>query len=82
MQMGWGSELMQNETTFLVLDGAMILIAVLTLTIFHPYFYFPFISKKGDKKSKTDEAGGGVTSGNTTTTDVEESGASETKVVQ
>ncbi|KAH7173351.1 RTA1 like protein-domain-containing protein [Fusarium flagelliforme] len=47
MQMGWGSTLMQNETTFLILDGAMILIAVWTLTIFHPYFFFPFLGKKG-----------------------------------
>lgn len=47
MQMGWGSSLMQNETTFLILDGAMILIAVWTLTIFHPYFFFPFLGKKG-----------------------------------
>jgi hypothetical protein len=45
--MGWGSTLMQNETTFLILDGAMILIAVWTLTIFHPYFFFPFLGKKG-----------------------------------
>lgn len=82
MQMGWGSTLMQNETTFLILDGAMILIAVITLTVFHPYFYFPFISKKGDKKSKTEEADGGVTSGSMTTTDVEENGTRETKVVQ
>ncbi|KAM0553087.1 hypothetical protein ACHAPJ_007635 [Fusarium lateritium] len=46
MQMGWGSSLMQNETTFLILDGAMILISVWTLTIFHPYFWFPYLSKK------------------------------------
>jgi hypothetical protein len=45
--MGWGSTLMQNETTFLILDGTMILIAVWTLTIFHPYFFFPFLGKKG-----------------------------------
>lgn len=47
MQMGWGSTLMQNETTFLILDGTMILISVWTLTIFHPYFFFPFLGKKG-----------------------------------
>lgn len=45
--MGWGSTLMQNETTFLILDGTMILISVWTLTIFHPYFFFPFLGKKG-----------------------------------
>ncbi|KAM0270420.1 hypothetical protein ACHAQH_009455 [Verticillium albo-atrum] len=45
MQTGWASELMQNETTFLILDGTMILIAVLTLTTFHPAFFFPFLGK-------------------------------------
>jgi hypothetical protein len=47
MQMGWGSTLMQNETTFLILDGTMILISVWTLTIFQPYFFFPFMGSKG-----------------------------------
>lgn len=46
MQMGWASDLMQNETTFLILDGAMILLAVLTLTVFHPCFFFPFLGRK------------------------------------
>ena len=50
-QRGWGNSLMQNETLFLILDGAMILIAVGLLTIFHPNFYFPFLSKKKDKKA-------------------------------
>ncbi|KAM0330813.1 hypothetical protein ACHAQA_003768 [Verticillium albo-atrum] len=45
MQTGWASELMQNETTFLILDGAMVLLAVLTLTTFHPAFFFPFLGK-------------------------------------
>ncbi|KAK6716513.1 hypothetical protein SNK04_007461 [Fusarium graminearum] len=54
MQMGWGSTLMQNETTFLILDGTMILISVWTLTIFHPYFFFPFLGKKG--KAAIEEA--------------------------
>ncbi|OJJ45556.1 hypothetical protein ASPZODRAFT_473749 [Penicilliopsis zonata CBS 506.65] len=37
---GWGSPLMQKENEFLVLDGTMIAIATLFLTIFHPGFYF------------------------------------------
>ena len=65
MQLGWGSELMQNETTFLILDGAMILIAVAVLTAFHPLFFFPFLSRKNtEKKSKKSaevEAGGATT---------------------
>lgn len=62
MQLGWGSELMQNETTFLILDGAMVLLAVTILTAFHPLFFFPFISKKDDKKPKApaEEAGARV----------------------
>ncbi|KAL0943391.1 uncharacterized protein CTRU02_201277 [Colletotrichum truncatum] len=49
MAEGWGSDLMQDEITFLVLDGAMILVAVLLLTIFHPAVYFPSLGKKNDK---------------------------------
>lgn len=48
--MGWGNDLMQNETLFLIFDSTMILIAVGTLTIFHPNYFFPFLSKKADKK--------------------------------
>lgn len=48
--MGWGNDLMQNETLFLIFDGAMILISIGTLTIFHPNHFFPFLSKKADKK--------------------------------
>ncbi|KAM0424479.1 hypothetical protein ACHAPT_010404 [Fusarium lateritium] len=60
MQMGWGSDLMQNETTFLILDGAMILASVLILTIFHPRFYFPFLSKKTKKDMPVDKPQEGV----------------------
>lgn len=40
MAMGWGSDLMQNETLFLILDGAMILIAVIIICAFHPAHWF------------------------------------------
>ncbi|KAF4953930.1 hypothetical protein FSARC_12286 [Fusarium sarcochroum] len=40
MSMGWGSELQKNETLFLILDGGMILLATVSLTIFHPAIYF------------------------------------------
>ncbi|ROT38266.1 RTA1-domain-containing protein [Sodiomyces alkalinus F11] len=46
MSNGWGSELMQNETTFLVLDGAMVLVAALVLTVVHPLFFFPYLGNK------------------------------------
>lgn len=43
--MGWGSSLQKNETTFLILDGGMILASVLLLTIFHPAIFFPYMGK-------------------------------------
>lgn len=46
MASGWGSSIMRNEATFMVFDGAMILIAVLLLTIVHPLWFFPFLSTK------------------------------------
>lgn len=46
MSNGWGSDLMQNETTFLILDGAMILAAAIVLTVVHPYFFFPYLGDK------------------------------------
>jgi hypothetical protein len=38
---GWGSELMRNEPEFIVLEGVMIVISVLVLTVFHPGYCFP-----------------------------------------
>ncbi|KZL70538.1 sphingoid long-chain base transporter rsb1, partial [Colletotrichum tofieldiae] len=46
MAMGWGSDLQKNETTFLVLDGGMVLISVLMLTVFHPFLFFPYMKKE------------------------------------
>ncbi|KAH7116597.1 hypothetical protein B0J13DRAFT_653072, partial [Dactylonectria estremocensis] len=45
---------LRNEPLFLGLDSAMILIAIGTVTIFHPYLYFPFLkeSKHLKKRSK------------------------------
>ncbi|GME79607.1 unnamed protein product [Ambrosiozyma monospora] len=37
---GWGSEIMHNETLFLILDGAMCVIAIILLTVFYPGFSF------------------------------------------
>ncbi|KAJ4315286.1 hypothetical protein N0V84_008441 [Fusarium piperis] len=60
MEMGWGSDLMQNETTFMILDGAMILASVWLLTIFHPRFFFPFLSKKSKEDMPVDKPQEGV----------------------
>jgi hypothetical protein len=38
---GWGNELMRKETEFLILDGAMIAVASLALSVFHPGYWFP-----------------------------------------
>ena len=58
---GWGSELQQNETTFLILDGGMISTAVILLTVAHPSWWFPAMesysrSKKTRARQK-EEAG-------------------------
>ncbi|KAH1291181.1 hypothetical protein KXX11_000217 [Aspergillus fumigatus] len=45
---GWGNPLMQKENEFLVLDGMMIALAVLALTVLHPGYFFRSI-RKGSK---------------------------------
>lgn len=54
MAMGWGSSLMQNEATFMVFDGALLMLACGTLTMFHPAIWFKFMSKKLKKGTKQD----------------------------
>lgn len=49
---GWRSELMRNETDFIILEGVMIVISVLVLTIFHPGYCFPALGNTIGKKSK------------------------------
>ncbi|OBT70174.1 hypothetical protein VE03_00331 [Pseudogymnoascus sp. 23342-1-I1] len=46
MSGGWGNPLMQNELEFLILDGAMIAIATLAMTVFHPVFFLPAMSSR------------------------------------
>ena len=58
---GWGSTIMQDEPSFIVLDGFMVLIAVILLSFFAPGFLFPHMaeqmrSKKKSKKSKEDKS--------------------------
>lgn len=47
---GWGSPLMRNEVEFIVLEGVMIVIAVMALTVFHPGYCFPVLGKGGKKE--------------------------------
>lgn len=49
---GWRSELMRNEIEFIILEGAMIVISVGVLTIFHPGYCFPALGNTiGQKKA-------------------------------
>ncbi|KAJ4349530.1 uncharacterized protein N0V89_008146 [Didymosphaeria variabile] len=47
---GWGSELMRNEPEFIALEGVMITLAVLMLTLFHPGICFPVLGAKQAEK--------------------------------
>lgn len=38
---GWGNALMRTEREFLILDGMMLAIACLALSVFHPAYWFP-----------------------------------------
>lgn len=38
---GWGNPLMQNEKEFLILDGAMVALASILMTVAHPGIFFP-----------------------------------------
>ena len=52
---GWRSDIMRNETEFIILEGIMIVIAVLVLTVFHPGFCFPAL---GNTMGKNKRSGG------------------------
>ncbi|KAL3444140.1 RTA1 like protein-domain-containing protein [Aspergillus insuetus] len=43
---GWGNPLMQNEVEFLILDGMMVALAVLGLSILHPFWTCRQLLKK------------------------------------
>jgi hypothetical protein len=49
---GWRSEIMRNEPEFIILEGVMIVISVLGLTVFHPGYCFPALGNTIGKKSK------------------------------
>jgi len=52
---GWGNPRMRDETTFLILDGMMIALASIALTVAHPGFMFPPMRKV--RKSRTTSPG-------------------------
>jgi hypothetical protein len=50
---------MRNETDFIVLEGVMIVLSVLVLTVFHPGYCFPALGstigkKRADRNKSTD----------------------------
>ncbi|KAF9872884.1 RTA1 like protein [Colletotrichum karsti] len=49
---GWGNELMRKEGEFLVLDGMMIAIAAILMTVAYPGIFFPAISSRGRASSQ------------------------------
>lgn len=49
---GWGSPMMRNEVEFIVLEGVMIVLAVMTLTACHPGYCFPILGG-GRKKEES-----------------------------
>ncbi|KAI9150563.1 Efflux pump himE [Paramyrothecium foliicola] len=51
---GWGNPRMRNEKEFLILDGLMIALAAVTLTIFHPGYFFPMM--RSDRQAKQDHS--------------------------
>jgi hypothetical protein len=52
---GWRSELMRKEVDFIVLEGVMIVVSVLMLTVFHPGYCFPALRSTIGKKPDKDE---------------------------
>lgn len=58
MAAGWGKGLQRNETDFLVLDGAMVALANVALTVGHPTFCFPRMARS--KRRELEESKGSV----------------------
>ncbi|TKA73596.1 hypothetical protein B0A55_05717 [Friedmanniomyces simplex] len=46
---GWGAPLMQQQAEFMVLDGGMIAIAAILMTVAHPGIFFPAIGSRNRK---------------------------------
>ena len=51
---------MRNEALFLALDGAMMVVSIGLVTVFHPFMFFPFLkeAKKASKKEKKSKGRG------------------------
>ena len=56
MSGGWGSEIMRDEISFLILDPTLVLVACSLLTIFHPGLFFPQMNngrRRAEKSTPT-----------------------------
>jgi hypothetical protein len=51
MAEGWAEPIMRDEASFMVLEGAMIWIAVVAVTLFHPGRNFPQMSNQKVRKA-------------------------------
>ncbi|KAI1079156.1 RTA1-domain-containing protein [Whalleya microplaca] len=54
---GWGNPIMQDEPSFIVLEGFMILIPVVLLTAFPPGFLFPHMAEREAQRFRRKEKG-------------------------
>jgi hypothetical protein len=52
---GYGGHLARTQNYFVVLEGAVVCAAVLSLNIFHPAFCFPSDAPEGEEKKKEEE---------------------------
>lgn len=50
---GWSNPIMQNENEFIALDGVMVMVATLALTVFHPGLCFPRLTRNFAKREET-----------------------------
>ncbi|GAM88480.1 hypothetical protein ANO11243_065130 [Dothideomycetidae sp. 11243] len=51
---GWGNPLMQDQAEFLVLDGLMVVSAVVLFTVFHPGWWFPPMTSRWQNARRSD----------------------------
>ena len=62
MAFGWGSANQRDEVEFMVLDGFMILIASVAITVIHPGWSFPALAGtfQRRKANKTEREAGSL----------------------
>ncbi|OLN87357.1 Sphingoid long-chain base transporter RSB1-like protein 8 [Colletotrichum chlorophyti] len=61
---GWGNHIMQDEISFMILDGGLVIVCVSLLTAFHPGVFFPQMTKSRKARGEKGEATTTTTSEN------------------